>query len=157
MPPAPICRSITKSPSCCPISEVRLAAMSAPFGACGTVSPWSRNSPASPCATNNDSTSAIIAALELHAASTQRVRSQGGTSSAASKTANAVLPLSSDTHVLRPQLAKEPCLSHLPVALHRRRRDLEYLGGFLHRQPAEIPQFHHLSFARINVVETVQR
>jgi hypothetical protein len=61
-----------------------------------------------------------------------------------------VHPLRAGAIFLSTQLAKQPRLSHLPIALNCLRRNFHDLRGFRNTQSAEITQLHHAAFASIH-------
>src|ERR1017187_5806885 len=61
-----------------------------------------------------------------------------------------------DVVLLPRERAKQPRLSHFPVALDRLWRDSQDLRGFLDTQSAEVTQLHHAAFAGIDLGQRLE-
>src|SRR4029453_8416324 len=156
MPPRPISRSVVSVPMRAPgASGGGSQASSA-----ATVGPAvSRKFPARSWADSRSSTRPTSSLSPPALARTKASRSAAGTSFAASKSAvmrchRVIWSISLSSGL---ELAKEKRPRQCPAPLQRRRRDLERLGGFLHRDPAEKSKLDEPRVHRVHCREPLER
>src|SRR4051812_2552857 len=155
MPPRPIALITRKCPSVRPITAAVAAAAASAMTA-ATVSPVSRSASSREATSARTTGSAIAASRPTRSPAAARPMLSNSRSTSAHRS-GVTLELLPSGRRLRFQLAAQPGLRDLPLALDGRVRHLQGCRGFLDGEPHQVAHLGDLGVARLDVAQPGQR